>query len=117
MYPILNKIGTIFIPVRNVEEARDWYCDILGLSAVGEILFGHLFIIPTKGDTGIVLDSKIYSKDNLFKTPPFHFNTHDINAAYHFMKDKNVELITGIENDHWFNFKDPYGNHIMVCKC
>ena len=48
MHPILSKIGTVFIPVRNIEEARDWYCDILGLSAEGEILFGHLYIVPTK---------------------------------------------------------------------
>ncbi|MEY2196968.1 VOC family protein, partial [Neobacillus sp. BF23-41] len=31
MNPILNQIGTVFIPVRNIEEARNWYCDILGL--------------------------------------------------------------------------------------
>lgn len=70
MNPILNQIGTVFIPVRNIEEARNWYCDILGLAAEGEILFGHLFIVPMNG-TGIVLDSKIfqlkiYSKSHYF---------------------------------------------------
>jgi catechol 2,3-dioxygenase-like lactoylglutathione lyase family enzyme len=117
MNPVLNQIGTVFIPVSNVEEARNWYCDILGLEAEGEILFGHLFIIPTTNGTGIVLDSKIYSEENIFKTPAFHFNAHDIEAAYKFMKDKNVELTTEIEHNHWFNFKDPYGNHLMVCRC
>src|SRR5699024_7544734 len=29
--PILKQIGTIFIPVSNIEKARDWYCDILGV--------------------------------------------------------------------------------------
>jgi hypothetical protein len=62
MSPVLNQIGTVFIPVSNVEEARNWDCDILGLDAEGEILFGHLFIVPTTNGTGIVLDSKIYSK-------------------------------------------------------
>ena len=57
--PILNQIGTVFIPVRNIEKARDWYCDILGLPADGEIQFGHLFVIPMNG-TGIVLDSRMY---------------------------------------------------------
>lgn len=32
------------------------------------------------------------------------------------MKSRNVELVTEIENGHWFNFKDPDGNVIMVCK-
>jgi catechol 2,3-dioxygenase-like lactoylglutathione lyase family enzyme len=116
MNPILNKIGTIFIPVSNVEEARDWYCDILGLIAEGEILYGHLYIVPMNG-TGIVLDSKIYSEDNTFKTPLFHFNTNNIEQAYEYLRSKNVELTTEIEHNHWFNFKDPYGNHLMVCKC
>lgn len=116
MNPILNKIGTIFIPVSNVEEARDWYCDILGLKAEGEILYGHLYIVPMDG-TGIVLDSKIYSEQNTFKTPLFHFNTNNIEQAYEYLKSKNVELTTEIKHNHWFNLKDPYGNHLMVCKC
>ncbi|WP_342558317.1 hypothetical protein [Metasolibacillus sp. FSL K6-0083] len=73
MNPILNQVGTVFIPVSNIEEARKWYCDILGLSADGEILFGHLYIVPMNG--------------------------------------------TEIEHNHWFNFKDPDGNYLMVCKC
>ncbi|MCM3324738.1 VOC family protein [Cytobacillus kochii] len=116
MNPILNQVGTVFIPVSNIEEARKWYCDILGLSADGEILFGHLYIVPMNG-TGIVLDSKIYSEDNIFKTPPFHLNTNNIEQAYEYMKGKNVELTTEIEHNQWFNFKDPDGNHLMVCKC
>lgn len=32
MNPILNQIGTIFIPVSNIEKARKWYCDLLGLA-------------------------------------------------------------------------------------
>lgn len=116
MNPILNQIGTVFIPVSNIEEARNWYCDILGLPADGEILFGHLYIIPMNG-TGIVLDSKIYSEDNIFKTPSFHLNTNNIEQAYEHMKSKNVEITTEIEHNHWFNFKDLDGNHLMVCKC
>lgn len=117
MNPILNQVGTVFIPVSNIEEARNWYCDILGLDADGEILFGHLFIVPTTNGTGIVLDSKIFSEETIFKAPAFHFNTHNIEEAYEYMKEKNVEVTTEIEHDHWFNFKDPDGNHLMVCKC
>ncbi|SER54936.1 VOC family protein [Salipaludibacillus aurantiacus] len=114
--PILNQIGTVFIPVSNIQRARDWYCDILGLPADGEILFGHLYIMPMKG-TGIVLDSKIFSEENTYKAPPFHFNTTNIKQAYQYMNNKNVEITTKIENNHWFNFKDPDGNHLMICQC
>jgi catechol 2,3-dioxygenase-like lactoylglutathione lyase family enzyme len=116
MNPILNQVGTIFIPVSNIEEARDWYCEILGLPTDGEILYGHLYILPMNG-TGIVLDSKIYSEENIFKTPLFHFNTNNIENAFEYMKNKDVELTTDIEHNHWFNFKDRDGNHLMVCKC
>jgi catechol 2,3-dioxygenase-like lactoylglutathione lyase family enzyme len=116
MNPILNEIGTVFIPVSSIHNARDWYCDILGLPADGEILFGHLYVLPMKG-AGLVLDSKIYSENNQLNFPAFHFNTNHIQEAYQFMKSKNVELITEIQHNQWFNFKDPDGNLLMVCKC
>ena len=114
--PILKQIGTVFIPVSNIEKARDWYCDILGLETDGEIQFGHLYVIPMEG-TGIVLDSKIYSEDRIFKVPAFHFNTKSIEEAFYFMSKKDVDLITPIEHNHYFNFKDPDGNILMICKC
>lgn len=66
---------------------------------------------------GIVLDSKIYSEENIFKTPVFHFNSNNIEEAYEYIKGRKVELTTEIIHNHWFNFKDPDGNHLMVCKC
>jgi catechol 2,3-dioxygenase-like lactoylglutathione lyase family enzyme len=114
--PILNQVGAIFIPVSNIEAARNWYCDLLGLPTDGEILFGHLYVLPMKG-AGIVLDSKIYTPENTFKVPAFHFNTNDIHESYRYMLEKEIELTTGIEHDHWFNFKDPDGNYLMICQC
>jgi hypothetical protein len=67
--------------------------------------------------TNLVLDSKIFSPDNIVKTPMFHLNTKDIEASYAFVKEKNAELATGIEHGHYFNFKDPDGNMLMICKC
>lgn len=116
MSPILNQIGTVFIPVSDIEKARDWYCDLLGLPNDGAILFGHLYVIPMNG-TGIVLDSQIYFKEGVFQVPAFHLNTNDIEEAYEYMKSKNIEIVTGIENDQWFNFRDPDGNLLMICKC
>ncbi len=77
MNPFLNQVGTIFIPVSTIEQSRDWYCDLLGLPSDGEILFGRLYVIPMNG-VDIVLDSKIFSTDNILNTPLFHFNTNNI---------------------------------------
>jgi catechol 2,3-dioxygenase-like lactoylglutathione lyase family enzyme len=114
--PIKNQIRCVFIPVSNIENARDWYCKILGLSSEGEILFGHLFILSMEGTAGIVLDSKIYAPDKIFRTPVIQFSTDNIEQFYEYMKEQQVEIITGIEHGYWFNFKDPDGNILMVCK-
>lgn len=114
--PIQNQIGTVFIPVSDINQAKNWYCDLLSVPADGEIQFGHLYILPMKG-TGIVLDSKIHSEEALFKTPAFHFNTEDIEAAYRYFKNKEIEITSEIKHNHYFNFKDPDGNHLMICRC
>jgi hypothetical protein len=67
--------------------------------------------------TSIVLDSKIYSEDNVFRAPAFHLNTNNIEEAFEFMVSKHVNLTSQIEHNKWFNFKDPDGNQLMVCKC
>lgn len=115
MKPILNRIGGVFIPVSNIEHARDWYCDILDLPADGEVFFGHLYVFPMEGPN-IVLDSNIFAPEHIFKVPAVQLRTEDIRAAYEYMRAKNVHITTGIENGHWFNFKDPDGNLLMVCK-
>lgn len=116
MNPILNQIGTVFIPVSHIEKARDWYCGLLGLPADGEILFGHLYVLPMNG-TGIVLDSRIYAEDHVYRVPAFHLNTNDIEKAYEFMKSKQVNITSQIEHNQWFHFKDPDGNQLMICQC
>ncbi|TBL79542.1 VOC family protein [Paenibacillus thalictri] len=115
MQPVFNRIGGVFIPVSSIEAARDWYCDLLGLPSAGEIFFGHIYVLPMEGPD-IVLDSKIYSPDNVYKVPALQLRTDNIQEAYEYMQSKQVEFITGIENNHWFNFKDPDGNVLMICK-
>ncbi|MGA9287680.1 MAG: VOC family protein [Anaerobacillus sp.] len=115
MNPILNEVGAVFIPGKDVEIAKDWYCDVLDIPATGEIVAGHLYVVPMT-EPGLVLDSKIYSEDTIYRIPPFHFITKNIEAAYRFLRDKRIELVTEIENGHWFNFKDPDGNVLMICE-
>lgn len=114
--PIQNQIKGVFIPVKNIESARDWYCSLLGLSTDGEIYFGHIYVLMMQGETSIVLDSKIYSPENVYKIPVLQLATDNIEKAYQFMKSRNVEVITEIQNGHWFNIKDPDGNVLMICK-
>ncbi|RLL48263.1 VOC family protein [Oceanobacillus piezotolerans] len=113
---IEKEVGALFIPVSNIEKARDWYCDLLGIEPEGEIVHGHLYVIPMKNPQ-IVLDSKIYDPESIYKVPAFHFNSKNIEESYLEMKKKGIELTTDIQFGHYFNFKDSDGNHLMVCAC
>jgi catechol 2,3-dioxygenase-like lactoylglutathione lyase family enzyme len=120
--PLLNRTGAIFVPVRDIGKARDWYCGILGIPAQSaEIMNGHLCPLPMEGG-GIILDTmpswggKEPGGPPTFQTPAFMFLTNDLAASYVFMKEHGAEIVTEIENDHWFAFRDPDGNLLMVCR-
>ncbi|WP_433942935.1 VOC family protein [Paenibacillus sp. SN-8-1] len=116
-----NRIGSVFIPVRDIEKARDWYCNLLGLSADCEIIGGHLCALPMEGP-GVILDTmpmwggKEPGGAPSINTPAFMFLTGDIHSSYKFMKDNNITLITSVQDDHWFVIQDPDGNLLMICK-
>lgn len=114
MSPIQNRIIGVFVPVSDIHKAGAWYSRILGLPADGEVLFGHIYCPKMEGTTGLILDSK--APKNRSEAPLFMFKTADVVAAYKFMLDNGVELLTEIENGHWFNFRDPDGNVMMVCQ-
>lgn len=118
--PIKNFIGGVFIPVRNLQKAKEWYCKILGLEG-GKDYFGHLFVAPMEGTAGLILDvmPKWRNEDGdivTYQVPSIQFVTDDIEASYQFMKENHVELVTEIEDDFYFVFKDPDGNVLMICK-
>lgn len=114
--PIQNQIRGVFIPVSNIENARDWYCNLLQLPTDGEIFFGHIYVLPMQGGTNIVLDSKIFSRDNVYNIPVLQLATDHIEKSYEYIKSLNIEIDTEIQNGHWFNIKDPDGNVLMICK-
>jgi catechol 2,3-dioxygenase-like lactoylglutathione lyase family enzyme len=115
--PVHSKIGATFIPVSDIERSREWYCKILGREVEGEILFGHLYVLPLEGENGLVLDSKIFSERSIGEAPLFHFNTDNIQAAYNYLKNYGVSILTEIENGHWFKIVDPDGNVLMIAQC
>ncbi|WP_027084616.1 VOC family protein [Cohnella panacarvi] len=119
--PVNNKIGNVFIPVKDIEESRGWYCRILGLNENDcELWHGHLCGLPMEG-TGIILDTMPMWRDNeevgapVFQTPAFMFMTEDVHQSFQYIKGLGVELVTEIENGKWFVIKDPNGNQIMIC--
>jgi len=120
--PVSNRIGSVFIPVKDIEESRSWYCRLLGLNENEcEIMNGHLCPLPMEG-TGVILDTmpmwggRQPSGAPAIETPAFMFLTDDLVRSYEYIKELGVELVTAIEYDHWFVVKDPSGNKIMICR-
>lgn len=110
---IRNEIGAVFVPVRDVEKARDWYCRLLGLPEGGETPFGHLYVVPMGDGSGLVLDSKGFSAPRDGK-PIFHFNTRDVPAAHARCAELGVDSLGPITDGVFFTLKDPDGNLLMV---
>ncbi|CAM3688753.1 VOC family protein [Marinicrinis lubricantis] len=120
--PIKNKVGSIFIPVRDIEKSRSWYCRVLGLNETDcQIMNGHLCPLPMEG-TGVILDTMpMWGGDQpggapSIDTPAFMFVTDDLQASLEYMKQIGAELVTEIEHDHWFVVQDPDGNKLMICR-
>jgi catechol 2,3-dioxygenase-like lactoylglutathione lyase family enzyme len=118
---IKNQVGGVFIPVKNIKQAREWYCKLLGVPVEGEIQFGHLYTLPMDG-AGVILDEmpmwggKERGGAPTYQTPAFMFQTDDIHDAYHFMKNLGANLVTEVNDNHWFAFRDPDGNLLMMCQ-
>ncbi|MFN7089007.1 MAG: VOC family protein [Allorhizobium sp.] len=113
VYAIESEIGGVFVPVRNVEAARDWYCRLLGRSPEGDVLFGHLFVVTMKGSTGLLLDSKDFQGPHVSK-PLFHFNTSNLEEARSHALSVGAANVSPIVNDAFFTFNDPDGNLLMT---
>jgi catechol 2,3-dioxygenase-like lactoylglutathione lyase family enzyme len=111
----------VFIPVRDIEQARDWYCRLLAITEEVPIVNGHLCPLPVEGP-GIILDTmpmwraKEAGGLRPLQTPAFMFPTDDLEGALRFMQEQGAELVTEIQHDHWFTFRDPDGNLLMVVR-
>lgn len=114
--PIQNRVQGVFIPVSDIEAARDWCCKLLNLPNDGEIHFGHIYVLPMQNGADIVLDSKIYAPDHVFKVPSMQLRTDHIERAYQYAKESGIDILTEVQNNQWFNIKDPDGNVLMICQ-
>ena len=109
---ISNEIGAVFVPVSDIVAARDWYCRLLGL-VPGEVLFGHLYLLPMRDGSGLALDSKGYAGPHDGK-PIFHFNASDMPAARRHALSVGGGEVSDITDGVFFTLKDPDGNLLMV---
>ncbi|MRX71249.1 VOC family protein [Bacillus lacus] len=115
------KIGSIFIPVTNLEKSEQWYERILGVKKIDSWGEGTGFYLPL-GSTQLAL-----IQVESLQPAHFHINKNEINSYYNFMVDDiestqqhfrdNDVKTTEIEDFNgmkFFDFYDLDGNSFSV---
>lgn len=115
--PIKNRIKAVFVNVTDMKRAVKWYSNLLGVEMnVSEN--PSVVSFPTEGGCELLLDSNRFLQGDDYKTL-LMFDTDDVDKAYRYLKENNIEIFTEIEKDEkvsFFTFKDLDGNVLMVCQ-
>lgn len=116
--PITNRIGMVFVPVRDVSSAAGWYGRILGLPIPVPTHGGTSTDVPMQGDAGLILDGTKREVQNSSQ-PRCFFWTDDAREAREFVVRHGVEIVRDLEDIGsviTLTFRDPDGNLLMVCQ-
>ncbi|RJE90293.1 VOC family protein [Paenibacillus sp. 1011MAR3C5] len=122
--PIMNRVDTIFIHVRNLNDSIQWYSKLLGVEVPPKDYIGPIFTFPMgEGRPGLTLDNHCFDQDYHFTPsthPLFNLSAHDIDAAFQHVKGIGAKITSSIQvypDLSEFTFMDPDGNQIMICSC
>lgn len=121
--PIVNRIDTVFVHVRDLEKSVHWYSKLLGVDIKNKVQEPIYTFDMGVGRPGLTLDN--HSFDDIYEFVPqnqplFNLSTEDIDISYQFVQQLGAEIVTEIQRYpdlSEFSFKDPDGNIIMICSC
>lgn len=115
--PIMNKIGSVFINVTDMNRAVRFHSEVLGLPyhevGADESIYG----LNVRSGSGVLLDNNRFRHNDDYKTL-LMFITADIDTSRDYLTGKGVHIFTDIERYGslaFFTVKDPDGNIVMVC--
>jgi catechol 2,3-dioxygenase-like lactoylglutathione lyase family enzyme len=117
-----SRIDTVIVRVRNLEQARDWYQQRLGLDPVYFDANERLVVCGFGGATSLTIwelkpeEEPSFSSGNLGTYPIFF--SEDIEAAHQDLAERGVKVGSIQEGNggvRWFRFWDLEGNIFEVC--
>ncbi|WP_214482978.1 VOC family protein [Bacillus sp. SM2101] len=117
MAATIDRLGSVFIHVKDLKKSTEWYSKILEQPAPDEDPQGPCHWFDMGEGRGVLLDDNRNNRDDV--RPSFMLHTEDVHKAYKLVIDNGGEIIREIERDEmvaFFNFKDPDGNVVMVCE-
>lgn len=116
--PLTNRIGQVFVPVRDMPAAVAWYSALLGLPPGTATHEDRIYDLPAQGEVGIALDAHqpTFTADG---PPRFFWWVEDLDAVRAHLVALGVELVldvTDIGSVVMLQFRDPDGNLLMACE-
>ncbi|MFT4413662.1 VOC family protein [Fredinandcohnia humi] len=112
---MIERIDTICVTVSNVEQASQWYEDMLGFKVSFK---GETYRILSIGNSEVpftIEEGNTVSTNKRGAYPIFY--TKNINETYHKLKGQGVNVgelqIDGA--NHFFDFYDLDNNRLQVC--
>lgn len=122
---VINKLTMLYLPVSNMQKAKDFYSDKLGLKIVQDYRQDdtNWWVSVTIPESGVALTlSTQHGKMNPGNMM-MYFATSDVAAAHRELSGKGVK-VNDVKNDlygpgsgvKWFNFEDPEGNTVFLAQ-
>jgi catechol 2,3-dioxygenase-like lactoylglutathione lyase family enzyme len=116
--PLTNRIGQVFVPVRDMPAAVAWYSALLGLPQGVATHEDRIYDLPAEGDVRIALDA--HQPEFTADGPPrFFWWVDDLGAVREHLTSLGVELVldvSDIGSVAMLQFRDPDGNLLMACE-
>lgn len=116
--PLSNRVGQVFVPVRDLPAAASWYSALLGLPLAAPSHEDRIYDLPAAGETRLALDAHDpgFTADG---PPRFFWWADDLTAVREHLDRLGVPVvgqITDIGSVAFLQFRDPDGNLLMACE-
>lgn len=111
------RVDTLFIPVRDLGKAIEWYTETLGFDLNWRNDEGGYASIDAQVLPITLAQVKPDSGFTPFINAPCNFYVFDIEGVHQSLKEKGIEVgdIETLYDTRWFWFKDLDGNRLEVC--
>ncbi|WP_394174153.1 VOC family protein [Thalassotalea litorea] len=115
----IKKVGQIAIAVSDVNVAKQFYCDVLGLALLFDVLPAMAFI--QAGDTRIML-TQLQGNEKDHHTSVIYYQVDDIDSYANKLRDQEIDFeqkpqLAAKMPDHelWLGFlRDPDNNLLAI---
>lgn len=112
MSTLFKRIDTVFLKVKDLDQAIEWYTKVLGFDLRWKVE-GYAALNISETPLTLVQATGEFSP---IKESSFNFYVSDVNEAHEHLKKHGVQLGPIESNEvQWFWFSDSDGNRLEVC--